>query len=190
MDVRYDPRADAEQEFFRHLRRRLDHVDKERRPLTGHDGMKKLTDFPEWGAADDLYEDAFWYVFNGLGNIAPAGQAQQNIQIQGDSKFEWMKTTVFAILHGGTPPAQSTDVPQLNVFLSDTGSGRNLMNAPLALSSIAGNGQEPYILGVTRIFQPNSTVQCTVTSTDPLSTWDGVQVVLHGRKIFRGRQGA
>ena len=190
MNEHYDPRDDADREFLRRLRRRADHSDHERRPLRGHDGMKKITDFPEWNDDDDLYEDAFWYVFNQLGNLAPLAQAVQNIQVQGDSKFEWMKTTASYSLAGGTPPQQSTDKTNISVFISDTGSGRNLMNAPVQIDSIAGNGKEPYILGVTRIFQPNATIQCTVTNTDAVVTWNAVQLTLHGRKIFKGRQGS
>jgi hypothetical protein len=182
----FDPRNHDEREYFRRLERHLA-AGGGQQPAPQ---MKKISDFPEWGAEDDLYEDPFWYVFNQLGNIAPAGTSSQNIQIQGDSKFEWMQTTAFYLIAAEAAQPSFSDKANLSVFFSDTGTGRNLSNAPMPLNSVAGTGQLVYVLPVTRIFQPNSTVQCTVVNADAAITYNNVSVVMSGRKIFKGRQGA
>jgi hypothetical protein len=155
----------------------------------GSGEMKKLSDYPTWGEGEDLYEDAFWYGAS-FGTLASGTSLPKTILIQTDSKFEWMKTTYFAVLQGETPPTQSTDRHNLSFFLTDSGSGRQLMNEAIPINEIAGSGERPALMPVTRIFQPNATVTITASNTDTAAIYTGVHVTLWGRKIFRGPPGA
>jgi hypothetical protein len=151
--------------------------------------MKKISDYPTWGEGEDLYEDLFFYSAT-FGSLAPSQSLPKTILIQTDSKFEWMKTTYYAILHGETPPTQNTDQHNITFFLTDSGTGRQLMNEPIFIGAVVGDGKRPAILSVTRIFQPNATITITASNVDATATYDNVEIVLSGRKIFKGPPGA
>jgi hypothetical protein len=126
-----------------------------------------------------------WFTYSvSFGNIAAAGVVAQNIQIQADSSFELIKLSVSGTLHGGTAPYSNASIIECNLFITDSGSGRQLMNTPVPINSIAGTGQLPYILPESRIFKGNSTVQFNVTNYSSTNQYDNVTLSLGGRKLF------
>ena len=147
--------------------------------------MRKISDYPNWDDAPYLNVD--FYAYNAVfGTIAgSATSITVPITIQADSKFEWMKSTIFGYKDGETEPFQSTDVLPLTILIQDSGSGRLLMNAPVPVSNMAGTGQLPFILPESRIFQPNATVSFTLNNLST-SQYDNVEFTMLGRKIFRG----
>lgn len=151
----------------------------------GSQPMRKISDFPNWDDAPYLVTD--FYIYNALfGTVAASATSNAvNITIQADSKFEWMKSSIFGYKDGETEPFQSTDIVPMTIIIQDSGSGRLLMNTPIPVSSIAGNGQLPFILPESRIFQPNATVSFTLANLST-SQYDNVQFSMIGRKIFRG----
>lgn len=138
-------------------------------------------------AGEQYTQDWFTYVAS-FGNIAGAVTSTVNIQIQADSNFECVEITASGILHAllgvaGTPIVPNNFLPY-TINISDSGSGRSLMSAPVPLNSIAGTGQFPFILPVPRIFMALSNIQVTLTGQDT-TTYDLVFVNLIGRKIFK-----
>ena len=117
------------------------------------------------------------------GNLAATTAAQTTLQIQSDSAFELWKISYYATLNGVTEPQIDNIMCPVTVFIADGGSGRQLFSAPVPLSTIAGPGREPYPVPGRRIFLPNSTVTFTWYNPDS-SAWNGILLVLHGRKLF------
>jgi hypothetical protein len=134
--------------------------------------------------------DLFWYVFN-FGTLASGVSKGANVQIQADSDFEWSKTTFYAVLTGAGEPVAQTEAVGISINIVDTGTGRNLMYAPVALTTLAGNGQLPFIIPQPRIFKANAVCQMTAANFtvagqgSGAQSYDYVSVYLVGRKIWK-----
>ena len=122
------------------------------------------------------------------GDLAAAASATQPLTFQSNSYFEAWKLTFFATLDGATQPNLDNIQVPVSVFISDTGSGKQLMNAPVPLSDIAGPGRLPFIVPGKRIFLPNSTVTFTFANFDS-AQWDNILLTLHRRKSSTSRRG-
>jgi hypothetical protein len=167
-------------EFLR--RQRADHHAANLHSMTGsyshgHGGG------PDHDQGVDLYDDLYWYAAN-FGTMIANQQKQVQIIIQGDSKFEWVKTTTWGFKDATTPTL--TDALPIALFLTDTGSGRQLMSESIPVNAICGDGRQPYINTVPRIFQPNAQIQASALNLTAVQ-YDFVFVIFHGRKVFRGR---
>ena len=120
-------------------------------------------------------------------SIAPGATAQNQIQIQADSTFEWMSSTYFAF--DVTAPAQTTNtrvIPPLRAQIIDSGSGRQLLDEPISVDNFFGSGKLAYILPQYRSFKPRSSIIIQVTSFEPGGgVTYGLELCLHGRKVFQ-----
>ena len=127
-------------------------------------------------------EDLFSYTvfFDDLAN----GTTQNgNIQIQADSDFKWIKGEYFADIAGAAQTADSLVVPLVTVQITDSGSGRQLNNEPVPVSSLFGTGQLPYINPIPRIFKARSNIAFQVANFSAATTYD-LRLVLTGTKVF------
>lgn len=114
-----------------------------------------------------------------------AGQtAPTQINIDAGNDFYWFASTYEADLAGSAYDATSHQVvsPLINVVITDTGSQRQLMNAPLPITSIAGDGKNPYRLLLPRLFKGNSVVQFSWTSFEASLT-DTLRFTMHGFRL-------
>src|SRR5262249_35859847 len=93
-------------------------------------------------------------------------------------------TTVYGEINGATasPLPDNIDIP-ISVLITDGGSGRQLFNQPIPVTSLAGLGREPYILPQKRIFMGKSTVTFAFLNFGGV-TVNNFFLSLHGRKIF------
>jgi hypothetical protein len=134
--------------------------------------------------------DLFWYVAN-FGTLASGASATVAIQIQSDSSFEWSKATFYAVETGASEPVSQSEAVSIGVNIQDTGTGRNLMQLPVPLTTMAGNGQLPFIIPQPRIFKANAVVQITFNNFSVAGkgtgavSYDYVQFMLVGRKIWK-----
>lgn len=137
------------------------------------------------GAPQQQYTDD-WYTYAvAVGSLAAGVSGAVNLQIQQDSEFELVKLTASGNLHGAAAPFTNGQIVEVNMSITDNGSGRILMNAPIPLADIAGNGGLPFILPVSRIFKPNSTILFNFQNYSAANTYDNIFVALLGRKIFK-----
>lgn len=127
-----------------------------------------------------------WFVYDAsFGNIAAAASVPISVAVQADSDFELQKLAVFGFINGVTePPPDNILLPML-LQITDSGSGRQLFSAATPVNNVAGNGKLPFILPVPRIFLAKSSIQLTMTSIAPASTYNQIHVSLIGRKIFK-----
>lgn len=87
--------------------------------------------------------------------LAAAASTQSTFNIDGDSDFFWLKLAVFAL----DDSAEVVAVPIVDIIITDTTSGRDLMNGQVSVSSIAGTGQLPFITPVERFMAAKSTIK-------------------------------
>ena len=167
----------------RHLQQSLRQAERTiaQRPL-----LRSLTQPPEEADPNlDYFEDLFFYPCD-FGNMVAGATKTQTVTIQADSQFEWMRSTVSGNLHGATEPFPDNILLPITVFISDTGSGRQLMSSAVQVNELAGKGTLPFINPASRIFEPSAVISITAVSFSAASQYDNIEFVFHGRKIFKG----
>jgi hypothetical protein len=101
--------------------------------------------------------------FDGLTGLW--NQVSGQIQIQADAAFVILEQT-YSFVESALPTSDLTTAltPNVDVMLTNTGSGRRLMNQPVALESLFGSGKLPFVLPTPQFFSPSSALQVQVTS--------------------------
>ncbi|MES9859104.1 MAG: hypothetical protein ABW166_21335 [Sedimenticola sp.] len=125
-----------------------------------------------------VYEEDFLELAGGASAIG-------SINIQADSDFVVQKLTYFVT---AATPAGVTDssriIPPITVQITDSGSGRNLFEAPVPLSNVFGIGELPFILPKPKLFLARSTISISVTNLTASTEYD-LYLSLIGYKVFR-----
>lgn len=107
-----------------------------------------------------------------------------NLQIEADAYFIVTKFSYMADI-GGSPQTESDRVvPLVRCLITDTGSGRNLMNNSVDISSLAGHEGLPFITPTERWILPNSAVNVQFTNYSAATTYANVSLYFHGKKIW------
>lgn len=124
--------------------------------------------------------DYYWYVAN-VPNLAPGATGNQAIQIDAGTDFYWIATTIQADIGAGALEESTDIIPLVTILINDTGTSRNLMNAPVPLGSICGDGKRPYRLVRPRLFRANSIINLTMVSYVAAgTTYGNLYLTLHG----------
>jgi hypothetical protein len=129
-------------------------------------------------------KDFFIYQIGPFASLAPAAQLPGNVTLDADSDFLWQKFNVFATI-GSAGETQATQaVPAITITIKDTASGRDLMNGPVPLPSLAGSGQLPFILPTAKIFQARGTISVNIANISGDDTYTGIYLAFIGTKLF------
>lgn len=125
-------------------------------------------------------------------SLAASAQTTDNIQIEADSSFILQKLAYYATPIT-FPTANAANIlglvqsqrllPPVSVIIVDTGSGRQLMPAPIPIPSFFGTGELPFILPNPRLFMRNSTIQINFTNLDGVNAWT-VRLAFIGYKVY------
>ena len=113
--------------------------------------------------------------------LAAGASTPSQINIDAGTDFYWVAST-YMVDTGSNPEESTFEIPQLNVVITDTGSQRQLMNAPLPLPCIAGPGERPYRLILPRLFRANSIIQFNWTNYGA-TAYDNLYFVMHGFRL-------
>lgn len=114
-----------------------------------------------------------------------AGQTLPSaINIDAGNDFYWFAASMQASIAGSAydPAIPVPILPLINVVITDSGSQRQLMNGPVPIAAITGNGQLPYRLLLPRLFKGNSIIQFAWTSFEAANTIL-LQYVMHGWRL-------
>jgi hypothetical protein len=124
----------------------------------------------------------FTFYVTHLAAIAPAQSLPSQINIDAGTDFYWVATTLQADIGGVDQQEATVEVPLVTCVITDTGSQRQLMNAPVPISCIAGPGERPYRLILPRLFRANSIITFNWTSYEATVTYQ-LYLVLHGFRL-------
>ncbi|MES9859177.1 MAG: hypothetical protein ABW166_21705 [Sedimenticola sp.] len=134
-------------------------------------------------AASRVIKDFYVYQEDFLA-LASGGSATGSINIQADSDFVVQKLNYFADIAVAAQTDSSRIIPLVTVQITDSGSGRNLMEAPLPIPSMFGTGELPFILPQPKLFLARSTITLSVTNFSASTTYN-LRLSLLGYKVFR-----
>jgi len=129
-----------------------------------------------------IIRDVYTYT-TGRVAVAAGVSVTTNIAIQADADFEIHKLTMFADIAGAAQTDSTRVLPNASILIRDTGSGRQLMNVAVALASLFGTGEEPFIMTVPKIIKARSNLEVTITSFEAANT-NNISVNFIGAKIF------
>lgn len=115
--------------------------------------------------------------------VASGATANGQYQIQADSDFRWTKACYYATIANAAFTRNAQPIPSITIAITDTGSGRQLFNSPVPVSSIFGFGELPFILPIPRIFKARSSVAVTIANFDAAVTYN-LRLSFIGTKIF------
>lgn len=116
-----------------------------------------------FGLPNIFNKDFFAYAFTS-GTLASGASASNTVNIEADSNFILQKLTVFATIAGAAVTESTEVLPLIRLQITDNGSGRNLFNQPIAVPTLFGSGQRPFILPIPRLFRSNSSINFTYTN--------------------------
>ena len=128
-------------------------------------------------------QDDFIYGVN-VASLAAAASVTQNISIEADSNFLVVKASYFASIAGAAVTDSTRVIPLVSVSITDSGSGRNLQNIPIQISSLAGNDGLPMVWAIPREFKASSNISVTFTNTSAATTYTNLSLALIGVKQF------
>lgn len=94
-------------------------------------------------------------------------QASGQIQIQADAAFV-IKEQNFSFREIGDPTyvAGQGLIPAIDVLLTDAGSARKLMNQPINITQLFGDGKLPFVLPTEKYLSPSSAFQVQIMSAE------------------------
>lgn len=127
--------------------------------------------------------DFFVYELDFLA-VAPGSSSTNSFTVQADSDFLWTSGSYFADVAAAGQTDASRVIPLASLLITDTGSGRQLMNTAVPLSSLFGTGQLPFVLPRQRAFRSNTTVTVTLNNFDAADTYN-IRLSLIGEKAFK-----
>lgn len=128
-------------------------------------------------------EDLFTYEID-FTALAAGGTSVQNIQVQADSDFKWIKATVQADIALAAQTDSTRILPLVTVLIVDSGSGRQLSSNPVPLGNMFGSAEFPFILPIPRIFKARTNISLTFANYSAATTYN-IRCSLIGTKIFQ-----
>lgn len=130
------------------------------------------------------FRDQFFYAarVTGLSSVAPNGNSI--INIDADADFYMTAMTYQADIAVATLTEATNVIPLVTLLITDTGSGRSLSNIAVPISTLMGDGKNPYRLPYPRKFASNATIQLAYTAYVAAGTTYNITTVLHGYKQY------
>lgn len=128
--------------------------------------------------------DPFVFGINFL-PLPASGTATGQFITQADSGFAICKTSCTVASDVSVFVANVSDIPRFApqiITLSDSGSGRDLSNTPIALETQFGTGEWPVIWAKAKVLDPNSTFTARIQNL--VATAFNIRLSFIGYKIF------
>jgi hypothetical protein len=137
----------------------------------------------DWQTPVDF--DIFWLVFPTFATFTAGLNIVKTVNVPNDADFEVRRIIYHCELAAAALTVATVFLPNITILLTDSGSGRNLMNAAVPLPSIASAESGPQRdLIWPKIFTRNSQITASLTNYDVAQTTMNVRLTLCGRKIF------
>jgi hypothetical protein len=130
-----------------------------------------------------IAEDFYTYNIQ-FEDLAAGATGTGFIQIEADSDFLIQKLAYASFVDGDPVQIETQDIPLCTILIVDTGSGRQIMNAPVPVTALFGDGRLPYILPTPKLFVKNSRINITLFNFSTATTYADIWINFEGKKIF------
>ncbi len=130
-------------------------------------------------------QKSFYIYTLSLASLAAGATNSDLVNIENDSQFVWIKTSIFADIAGAVQTDESRVLPLINVQLTDTGSARQFFDEPQPVGNFAGSGQLPQILPAPFIFSNNANINASFTNFSNATTYANIKLSLIGFRVYQ-----
>lgn len=134
-------------------------------------------------------KDFFTYCIAVTSSLAPGALGSGNVTLDADADFLWQKLTVYADVADDGQTANTQVLPGVTLVITDTGSGRKLMNTGVPLAAIAGDGRLPFIVPTPKIFKASGQIEVSLANITDNTTYTSIYLAFIGQKCFLKAQG-
>lgn len=126
------------------------------------------------------------YAATGAANSLAAGvvNSPYNINVQADADFLVIAQTYDANTANAARNAGTIVIPNVNVLLTDTGAGYQMMDQAVPVPNMFGTGAQPFILPQPWLWKAKSTIQVQATNYDAAAGYN-LRLSFIGVKLFR-----
>jgi hypothetical protein len=128
--------------------------------------------------------DFFFYTHPPVSVSSVAPNANGQIQTDTDSDFYVVAISQQTDIAQAAITESTNPIPLIRVTITDSGSGKALMNAGVPLGALAGDGKRPYRFIRPRLIVGGSNINIAFASYVAAGTTYEVQVILHGYKRY------
>lgn len=139
-----------------------------------------------FGGKNYVTKNSFTYMTSIAASLAPAGSTTSTFNIDGDSDFFWTKLNVHATTGNDATTFDAEVLPEVNIIITNTTSGRQYMNQATPVSSIGGNGRLPFLLPMVTYFPAKATIQISYLNASDNATYTTLYLSFIGIKAFFG----
>ena len=127
-------------------------------------------------------QEFFAYSVN-FSALAAGSSATGYINIEANSYFKVQKLTFAADIAAAAQTESSRVIPNATILITNSGSGRQLMNTAVPIPSLFGTGRLPFILPTPKVFDPSTTITVQVANYDAAVTYN-LYIVMIGSKLW------
>lgn len=137
-------------------------------------------------AQQEVARDFFIYGLNFTALAAASAMPQTgNIPISADSDFVLQKIAFRADVAAAGQTQSTRVIPLITLLITDTGSGRQISNQAIDLSTFFGTGESPFILNQPKLFRANTLISVVATNYDAVQVYN-LKLSFIGYKSFKG----
>lgn len=132
------------------------------------------------------YSGKAWFIYNtGIpSSLTPSNSLQSSFQVDKDSDFFWTKLVVHAVSGSDGTTVQNELLPEVNVIITNTSSGRAYMNEAVPLANFAGSGRLPFVLPMETYIPAMTVIQVQYQNVSDNSTYSLLELSFIGYKAF------
>lgn len=119
--------------------------------------------------------------------VAAGDTPSASFTVQNDANFLWQMGAFVADISGAAQTDSSRVLPLVSCIIKDQSSGRDLMQNPVPITSLFGDGSLPFILPTPRFFQANTQVTLNLLNFSNATTYN-LKLQFIGTKFFKFAQ--
>lgn len=119
----------------------------------------------------------------GLTALAAGTTVTTQFTVSNDSDFIWQALTYQCNIGNAALEVATDIVPLVNINMTDTTAGRLIGNDAAPLSSLGGNGREPFYLPIPRLMAAKTVWQVTMTNLTSGTDYN-IYLTFIGMKVF------
>lgn len=138
------------------------------------------------GLAPQIIAEDFFSYTTRFEDLLAGATGNNFIQIEADSDFLIQKLAASTFENGASITVFAQPIPLCTILIVDTGSGRQIMNEPIPVDALFGNGKLPYILPTPKLFVKNSRINVNLFNFSTATDYADIWITFEGKKIFTG----
>lgn len=138
--------------------------------------------------SDPIYVAKMFYTYEAdvTTALAPAASTTTTFNIDGDSDFFWMKTSMYAMVADDGTVINVEELPGVTLLITNTTNGRAYSSNPVPAPNMTGSGRLPFILPQVTYWAEKTTIRVDVANITDNKTYSDLRISFHGIKAFAG----